>query len=178
MAAYAICCTTVLLIILCIVYPGKVTQNTMTCSHVMPSLFSSLMVKGISAVISLSLESWCICNGYAATFECVVTGADTTTIWQGTALQNCSDGNIILRRSQFSSENGHVINRTCGNGGLLVGQTISVINNNFYTSQLVITNLSQYLYGHTVECASGNLQSPNSSQVIFLTGKMNLKIVL
>ena len=136
------------------------------------------IVKGISSVISLSLEHWCICNGSAATFECVVTGGDTTT-WQGTALQNCSNGNnIILRHSQFSSEDEYLINGTCGDTGLVFGRAISVVNNS-YTSQLIITNFNQYniLYHHTVKCTSSNQGSLNSSTVILLTGNICLSIV-
>ena len=44
----------------------------------------------------------CTCPGSEAVFECAVDGGGAT-IWQGTALEECAGGRIILRHSQFES---------------------------------------------------------------------------
>ena len=85
------------------------------------------------------LTSSCICPGYEAEFYCTVDGS-VATVWRESALENCSDGSIILRHSQY--DNGHTINEICGTSGQVVGQAISAENRS-YTSQLTI-NITQH----------------------------------
>ena len=107
----------------------------------------------------------CTCPGYKAVYECAVAGGGAT-IWQGTALEECAGGRIVLRHSQF--ESGHNIKRTCGTSSPVVGRTVSVVNDS-YTSQLTI-NISQHLNGSTIECASDSERQVGSSQIILRTG--------
>ena len=82
-------------------------------------------------------------------FRCTVDGG-VTTVWQGSALENCSDSPIILRHSQF--RNGHTINKTCGTLGQVIGEAISTENGS-YTSQLTI-NITQQIIGSQVVCTT------------------------
>ena len=86
------------------------------------------------------------------------------TLWQGTALEECAGGRIILRHSQFNSE--HNIRQTCGASGPVVGRAISVVNDS-YTSQLTII-VSQHLNG-SIECASDSGRQVGRSQIL-ITG--------
>ena len=88
------------------------------------------------------------------------------TIWQGTALEECASGRIILRHSQF--ESGHNISQICGASGPVVGHAVSVVNDS-YTSQLTV-NVSQHLNGSTVECASDSGRQVGSRQILLPTG--------
>ena len=98
----------------------------------------------------LEIVSSCICPGYEATFRCTVDGGVATT-WRGSALENCSDGSITLRHSQFG--NGTTINKTCGATGQITGQAISAENGS-YTSQLTIRKITQQtlISGNRVTC--------------------------
>lgn len=99
----------------------------------------------------------CICPGQEATIRCTVDGG-VATIWRGSALENCSDGSIILRHSQFG--NGHTINKTCGPSGQVIGQAISSENRS-YTSQITI-NITQQIIGSHIVCATdGEIDSDN-----------------
>ena len=106
----------------------------------------------------------CTCPGYKAVYECAVAGGGAT-IWQGTALEECAGGRIVLRHSQF--ESGHNIKRTCGTSSPVVGRTVSVVNDS-YTSQLTI-NISQHLNGSIIECASDSGRQVGRSQIL-ITG--------
>lgn len=115
----------------------------------------------------LERVSSCICPGYEAIFRCTIDGG-ATTVWQGSALENCSDGSIILRHSQFGSE--LTINKTCGSSGQVIGQAISV-DNGSYISQLTISNITQQILiteSHIVCAADGNNDS--SAQVLVSIG--------
>ena len=79
-----------------------------------------------------------VCPGQEATIRCTVDGG-VPTLWRGSALENCLDGSIILRHSQFG--NRYTINKTCGISGQVIGQAISAENGS-YTSQLTI-NITQ-----------------------------------
>ena len=104
----------------------------------------------------------CLCPGHEATYECSVDDGVTTT-WQGTALQECRDGSIILRHSQFAS--GHNTNETCGTTGEVIGRSVSS-NNNSFTSQLTLT-ISEKIFNKTIECA-GNILSLSSESILLL----------
>ena len=105
----------------------------------------------------------CICPGYEAVFECTVDDG-VTTAWRGSALENCSDGTVILRHSKF--DEGHTINETCGTSGPVVGRAISAENGS-YTSQLSIL-VNQELNGSTIECATDDEQLQASSVQVLL----------
>ena len=112
----------------------------------------------------LETVSSCICPGYEAIFRCTVDGG-ATTVWRGSALENCSGGSIILRHSQFSNE--LTINKTCGLTGQIVGQAISVENGS-YTSQLTISNITQQILitGHFVVCAVDGNNGSNTQVLV------------
>ena len=117
----------------------------------------------------------CTCPGSEAVFECTVADGGAT-IWQGTALEECTNSRVLLRHTQFESGQ-NIINKTCGASGPVVGHAISVMNdsssavNGSYTSQLTI-NVSQHLNGSTIECASNNGRLVSSKQVLITTGKV------
>ena len=128
----------------------------------------------MSQVTKLTSLSPCICPGYEATFECVVTGGTTTT-WQGTALQDCDSGNIIiLRHSQFALESEYFINKTCHAAGLVIGRAISVFNDT-YVSQITLHNVSQHLINRMIECNSG--QMAVASRQVSLAGKKGISSI-
>ena len=115
----------------------------------------------------LETVSSCICPGQEAIFRCTIDGGVATT-WRGSALENCSDGSITLRHSQFG--NGNTINKTCGTTGQVTGQAISAENGS-YTSQLTISNITQQMLitGNHVICAT-NSENGNSTQVLVSRG--------
>ena len=117
----------------------------------------------------LTTLSSCICPGYEAVFECVVTGSGAT-IWSGTAFDNCTNINdrIILLHSRFN-QRGYNINDTCGDGGQIIGHAVSAVNNS-YISQLTI-NITQSLIGANIVCArQSNGESHVGKKQIQLTG--------
>ena len=103
----------------------------------------------------------CTCPGQQLVFECTVVG-DGGTYWQGTALQNCSGGRLLVRHSQF--ESGRNTTETCGSTGLVVSVPFSRANDS-YNTQLII-NASQYLYGTTIECATDSGRNVGESEVL------------
>ena len=115
---------------------------------------------------NLTTLTSCICPGYEAIFECVVTGGTTTT-WSGTAFDRCSSDEIILHHSQFN-QFGHSFNETCGDSGPIIGRAVSVVNDS-YTSQLIV-NVSQSLIGENIECASDSGSHGGTKQILLTTG--------
>ena len=113
--------------------------------------------------------SSCICPGYEAVFECVVTGG-VTTIWNGTAFDGCSSDKIILRHSQFN-QSGYSISKNCGDSGLVIGHAVSEVNKS-HTSQLFV-NVSQHLNGANVECTSDSGSRIGAKQILLTTGTFN-----
>ena len=120
---------------------------------------------GFSEENELRMITSCTCPGHEVVFECAVAGGGAT-IWQGTALEECNNGRIILRHSQFGS--GHNISHTCGASGSVVGRATSVVSDS-YTSQLTI-NVSQHLNGSIIECASDSGRQVGSRQILLTTG--------
>ena len=108
----------------------------------------------------LTTLSSCVCLGYEAVFECVVTGGGAT-VWRGTALNHCPNERITLLHSYFN-QIGYNISDTCGDIGQVIGHAVSVVNDS-YTSQLVV-NVSQNLIDANVEfeCAK---QSDGESHI-------------
>ena len=122
----------------------------------------------------LTTLSSCICPGYEAIFECVVTGG-AATIWNGTAfrdIDNCFNNKITLRHSQFNQPEYNV---TCGDGGQIIGRAISAMNDS-YTSQLIV-NVSQNLVGANIECANNNGSHVGTKQIQLTTGTFQLIIL-
>jgi hypothetical protein len=118
--------------------------------------------------------SSCICPGYEAVFECIVTGDGLpgVTIWCGTGFDHCSRDRITLRHSQFNQP-GYNVNASCGDSGQVIGRAVSVVNGS-YTSQLVV-NVSQSLVGASIECArqSNGVFSVGTEQILLTTGIVN-----
>ena len=110
--------------------------------------------------------SSCICSGYEAVFECVVTGGGATT-WNGTAFEHCFSDRITLRHSQFF-QSGYSNRQTCDDSGPIIGRAISVVNDS-YTSQLTV-NVSQSLIGANVECVSDSGSHVGTKQILLTTG--------
>ena len=113
--------------------------------------------------------SSCICPGYEAVFECVVTGGGAT-IWSGTALDHCTNDRITLRHSYFN-QTGYNISGPCGDSGQVIGCAISAVNDS-YTSQLII-NISQSLIGANIECHVAGTNSGSqigTKQILPTTG--------
>ena len=117
----------------------------------------------------------CTCLGYEAAFvfECVVTG-DGTTVWQGTAFDECSSDRIVLCHSEFNYS-GYSISQICGTSEQLFSHAVSMVNES-YTSHLTV-NVSQDLVGKTVKCASDNGFHIGTKQISLTTGKLKLNII-
>ena len=84
-------------------------------------------------VYSMITPESCICPGDEMTFECTIEG-DAGTYWKGTALEECLQGRILIRHSQFRS-GGHTERNACGASGTAIVRTISVVNNTLFTTQ-------------------------------------------
>ena len=123
----------------------------------------------VESTNKLTVITSCTCPGNEVVFECAVAGGGAT-IWQGTALEECAGGRIILRHSQF--EYGHNVSQTCGANGPVVGRATSVVSDS-YTSQLII-NVSQHLNGSTIECAGDSGRQVGRRQIILTTGTIPL----
>ena len=101
--------------------------------------------------------------------ECTVTGGGAT-VWQGTIFDGCQNNKITLRHSGFTS--GTIIQESCGARGLVVGRSVSVADGSF-TSQLLV-NISEDLFGRTIECANKSGQIIGSKQINAPSGKINM----
>ena len=106
-----------------------------------------------------------ICPGQEAVFRCTVDGG-VASIWQGSAIENCSDGSVILRHSQFG--NGLTINKTCGASGSITGEAISAENGS-YISHLTIFAYEE-LNGGIIECTTVGELLASRIQVLLITG--------
>ena len=98
--------------------------------------------------LRLVSTSECDCHDQTLTYECTVTGGPGgATVWTGSAL-NCPGGETVLLHRRFTKSRG--IMGTCNNGST-VAQSLSVQNNNLYTSQLDVT-VTQNATGKTIMC--------------------------
>ena len=122
-----------------------------------------------SDVTELRMINSYICPGQEAVFRCRAHGG-VTTIWRGSALENCSDGSIILRHSQFGS--GLTINKTCGAIGSIVGQAITAENGSYISDLIVFAY--QELNGSYIECAHDGEFAASRIQVFILTGAKSI----
>ena len=92
--------------------------------------------------------------------ECTITGGGAT-VWQGTVFDSCQNDKITLRHSKFNT--GIVLNETCGTMQPIVGRSVSIADGS-YTSQLLV-NISEDLFGRTIECANNSGQIFGSKQI-------------
>ena len=110
----------------------------------------------------------CTCLGHKVIYECTVSGSGVTT-WNGTALEECSKGRIILRHSSYDSN--YTISRTCGITGLVKAYAVSEsADNGTYTSRLIL-NVSNSSVGDTIECSGGSEQGIKHVHILLSTGK-------
>ena len=92
----------------------------------------------------------CICEGQEVIYECVIDGYMTAgTYWRGSALHTCENGELLIRHSHFQSKRN--ASSSCGPTGKVEAYPIS-LHNNSYTSQLVITNVTEQLLNSSVSC--------------------------
>ena len=117
----------------------------------------------------MRVNSSCTCLGHQIIYECTVKGSGATT-WGGTALQECQQGNIILRHSEYSS--GLVINKNCGDNGVISAHTGSA-ENGTYTSALILY-VSNNTVGDTIECSGGSEEGVESAQVVQSNSRQKL----
>ena len=108
-------------------------------------------------------------SGCELVVECTITGG-AATVWQGTVFDDCQNDKITLRHSQFTS--GIEIQELCGARGPIVGRSVSVADGSF-TSQLLV-NISEGLFGRTIECANKSGQIIGSKQIGIPPGKLLL----
>jgi hypothetical protein len=111
----------------------------------------------------------CACPGDELVFECTIEG-DAGTYWQGTALEECLQGRLLIRHSQFRG-GGFIDRRACGASGTVIVRTISAVNNTLFTTQLTIF-ANQQLNERTVECASARGRVIGRSQILLKTGNI------
>ena len=93
--------------------------------------------------------------------ECTVTGDGAATIWQGTIFDGCLNEIVTLRHSGFIS--GIMFQESCGAREPVVVRSVAVTNRSF-TSQLLV-NISEDLFGRTIECANKSGQIIGSKQI-------------
>ena len=121
--------------------------------------------------MSITPES-CACPGDELIFECTIEG-DAGTYWQGTALEECLHGRILIRHSQFRG--GGLIDRnTCGASGSVIVRTYSAINNTLFTTRLT-TFANQQLNGRTIECISDRGRIIGRNHIWLKTGNGSVK---
>ena len=111
-----------------------------------------------------------MCPGCELVVECTVTGG-AATVWQGTVFDSCQNGEITLRHSQFNT--GTVLNRSCRTMPPIVGRSVSVADGS-YTSQLLV-NISEDLFGRTIECANSSGYIVGRKQIGTPSGKINMR---
>jgi hypothetical protein len=115
------------------------------------SLFTECIGNGNQVLVQLNSSSCGVCAGQQLLYECTVVGPGTT-VWEGSVFR-CAGGSILLSHSQFSSGTSDV----CNNGAI-VGRSLSVVDNNCYSSQLSITT-DTTMDGETVQCVYNNRSS-------------------
>ena len=118
------------------------------------------LIKGIC----LTSVTTCTCLGQEVVYECTVSGSGATN-WSGTALEECSQGRILLRHSDYRP--GYIVSMICGTNGLITTHSVSV-ENGTYTSQLHLI-ISNYTVGDTIECSGGNEEGVESAQISLST---------
>jgi hypothetical protein len=127
-----------------------------------------ISITGIAQENELRVISSCSCPGCELVVECTITGGSgVVTVWQGTIFDGCLNEKITLRHSGFIS--GIEIQESCGARGPVVGRSASVAGGSF-TSQLLV-NITEDLFGRTIECANESGQIVGSKQIDTSSGK-------
>ena len=129
----------------------------------------------ISATTGLLPEgTQCACVGERLTYNCNVVGSGNS-VWSGTAFDCPTDGSlIILRHSQFESNEAFGI---CNNGDI-VGRGIGVADN-CYTSQLNVTVRESY-NNKTVQCvlnSNEGMRTVGQSLLSIVSGNHNINCI-
>ena len=109
--------------------------------------------------------SSCACLGHRVVYECTVRGSGATN-WGGTALEECSEGRLLLRHSGFNS--GHSRNKTCGSSGHIRSYAVSA-ENGTYISQLIL-NVSNNMVDDSITCSGGSEEGVEHAQITLTTG--------
>jgi aerobic-type carbon monoxide dehydrogenase small subunit (CoxS/CutS family) len=117
------------------------------------------------------MRSNCICPGYTVTFaECTVVGRPVgTTVWKGTAFDQCVNDELNLLHSHFGNQV-----QKCNNGSIIV-QGLRV-EEDCYTSELTIT-VSSDMIGKTVQCIHYDVNREISIGTLIInysTGKLTV----
>ena len=115
--------------------------------------------------IQLTLLTSCTCLRQEVVYQCTVNGSGATT-WGGTALEECSQGRILLRHSDYRP--GYIVSMICGTNGLIRTHAVSA-ENGTYTSQLHLST-SNYTVGDTIECSGGSEEGVESAQISLSSG--------
>ena len=119
------------------------------------------LVKGIQ----LTLLTSCTCLEQEVVYQCTVSGSGAT-IWGGTALEECSQGRILLRHSEYRPDYG--VDKICGTNGVIRTHAVSA-ENRTYTSQLQLS-ISNHTVGDTIECSGGSEEGVERAQILLSSG--------
>ena len=112
----------------------------------------------------------CVCPGDVLIYECTIAGGGAT-LWKGSAFDCPSVSNeIILRHSEFESENGN-----CNNEAITadsIGSTMVRNNLTCYTSRLNVT-VSNEMNSRTIKCIHDSIDTTvvGMATIVFTTGK-------
>ena len=106
----------------------------------------------------------CSCPGEVLSFKCNVVGGGST-IWSGTALQECGAGDIILRHDRFGND----ISRICS--GAIIIESLGVSGDNCYNSQLNVT-VSDEFNNTSIKCLvnDGGIRTIGESNTTVVPG--------
>ena len=156
-------------------------MTTAKLNHVIVVLVVVLASNPLGEVLADS-TTCAVCPGDQLTFECMTFGG-IATIWHGSAFDcGYQDGQklpdeIVLRRSLFNSQ----VERRCGSNEQIIAQTVGVVNNTYFTSQLNVT-VSSDMNNRTIECdtesADGSRMMTNMIRLIVTTGVVHACVIL
>ena len=112
----------------------------------------SLLALRFSQTLGTTENSYCVCPGDQQMFECTAIGG-VATVWHGSVINDCNQNNILSDEIIFSHSRilrGLLERGSCNNGSIQA-QSIGVVNNNHYISQLNVT-VSSDMHNKTIEC--------------------------
>ena len=103
----------------------------------------------------------CACSGDVLMFTCITMG-EGSTIWGGSAFNDCPQNRIILSHSQLNLPRGH---GECNNGEIMA--KLLEVSGEFYTSQLNLTvSVSGGASNRTVECAHSGMPERKETAIL------------
>ena len=107
------------------------------------------MYAGYTLEDRLITKSDCIYPGCTVTFaECTIVGRSVgTTVWKGTAFDQCTSDELNLLHSQFGTQVQPILK--CNNG-FITGRGL-IVEEGCYASELTIT-VSSDMIGKTIQC--------------------------